>query len=149
MAKRSGLSKSTIGRIWWKFDLKPHTADSFKLSSDPLFIEKIIDVIGLYHDPREKAVVLCVDENRPDPPPPPGIPQVPEEDRQNVPAVLDIHVICDKPATGRRGRPLPIAREVQPTCNAEARDQGGDDQPPFRLMGGRIRESRARGAVRR
>jgi hypothetical protein len=62
MAQRSGLSKSTIGRIWRKFDLKPHLSDSFKLSSDPLFVEKVVDVVGLYHDPPDKAVVLCVDE---------------------------------------------------------------------------------------
>ncbi|MGW3467660.1 IS630 family transposase [Saccharopolyspora sp. NPDC000995] len=62
MAARSGLSKSTIGRIWRKFELKPHLADGFKLSSDPLFVEKVVDVVGLYHNPPEKAVVLCVDE---------------------------------------------------------------------------------------
>jgi len=62
MAKRSGLSKSTIGRIWKAFDLKPHRVDTFKLSTDPLFIEKVYDVIGLYVDPPESAVVLCVDE---------------------------------------------------------------------------------------
>ena len=62
MARRSGLSRSTIGRIWRKFDLKPHLTDGFKLSTDPLFIEKVVDVVGLYHNPPEKAVVLCVDE---------------------------------------------------------------------------------------
>jgi transposase len=62
MARRTGLSKSTIGRIWRKFDLKPHLQDSFKLSSDPFFVEKTVDVVGLYHNPPEKAVVLCVDE---------------------------------------------------------------------------------------
>lgn len=62
MAARSGLSKSTIGRIWSRFELKPHLADGFKLSSDPQFVEKVIDVVGLYHFPPEKAVVLCVDE---------------------------------------------------------------------------------------
>jgi transposase len=62
MARRSGLSKSTIGRIWKKFDLKPHLQDSFKLSTDPFFVEKVVDVVGLYHNPPEKAVVLCVDE---------------------------------------------------------------------------------------
>src|SRR6202011_3366327 len=59
---KSGLSKSTIGRIWRDFGLKPHQADTFKLSIDPLFVEKVVDVIGLYHNPPEKAVVLCVDE---------------------------------------------------------------------------------------
>ena len=62
MARHSGLSKSTIGRIWKKFDLKPHLQDSFKLSADPFFVEKVVDVVGLYHDPPDKAVVLCVDE---------------------------------------------------------------------------------------
>lgn len=62
MAKRSGLSRSTVGRIWKKFELKPHIQDGFKLSTDPLFVAKIVDVVGLYHNPPERAVVLCVDE---------------------------------------------------------------------------------------
>jgi transposase len=62
MAERSGLSKSTIGRIWRRFELKPHLSDGFKLSADPMFIEKVVDVVGLYHNPPERAVVLCVDE---------------------------------------------------------------------------------------
>ncbi|MEV0394971.1 IS630 family transposase [Polymorphospora rubra] len=62
MAQRSGLSKSTIGRIWRDFGLTPHRADTFKASTDPQFIEKVVDVVGLYHNPPERAVVLCVDE---------------------------------------------------------------------------------------
>ena len=62
MAERSGLSKSTIGRIWRKFDIKPHLTGTFKLSTDPLFVDKVVDVVGLYHHPPERAVVLCVDE---------------------------------------------------------------------------------------
>jgi len=62
MAEKSGLSKSTIGRIWRKFNLKPHQADTFKLSTDPLFMEKVVDVVGLYLDPPAGAVVLSVDE---------------------------------------------------------------------------------------
>jgi transposase len=62
MAERSGLSKSTIGRIWRKFELKPHRADTFKLSTDPLFVEKVYDVVGLYFNPPDGAVVLCADE---------------------------------------------------------------------------------------
>jgi transposase len=62
MAKRSGLSRTTIGRIWKAFELKPHRVDGFKLSTDPLFVEKVYDVVGLYLDPPESAVVLCVDE---------------------------------------------------------------------------------------
>ena len=62
MAERSGLSKSSIGRIWKAFELKPHRAESFKLSNDPLFVDKVFDVVGLYANPPEGAVVLCVDE---------------------------------------------------------------------------------------
>lgn len=62
MAERSGLSASTIGRIWRAFDLKPHRAETFKLSTDPLFVEKVYDVVGLYLNPPEAAVVLSVDE---------------------------------------------------------------------------------------
>jgi len=62
MAARSGLSKSTIGRIWRAFELKPHRTEGFKLSNDPLFVDKVFDVIGLYLNPPDAAVVLCVDE---------------------------------------------------------------------------------------
>ncbi|MER5891153.1 IS630 family transposase [Streptomyces sp. NPDC001941] len=62
MAARTGLSKSTVGRIWKRFDLKPHLQDAFKLSTDPQFVAKVVDVVGLYHNPPERAVVLCVDE---------------------------------------------------------------------------------------
>ena len=62
MAERTGLSKSTIGRIWRDFGLKPHRAEGFKLSTDPLLVEKVYDVVGLYLNPPEAAVVLSVDE---------------------------------------------------------------------------------------
>jgi len=53
MAERSGLSRSRIGRIWTTFDLKPHRTDGFTMSNDPLFVEKVYDVIGLYLNPRD------------------------------------------------------------------------------------------------
>jgi transposase len=62
MADRSGLSPSTIGRIWKAFELKPHRAEGFKLSNDPLFVDKVFDVVGLYLNPPEGAVVYSVDE---------------------------------------------------------------------------------------
>ncbi|MGH3321532.1 MAG: IS630 family transposase [Streptosporangiaceae bacterium] len=148
MAARSGLSKSTIGRIWKKFDLKPHISDGFKLPADPLFVEKVVDVVGLYHDPPDKAVVLCVDEksgtqaldrSQPVLPMMPGMPERRSHDYarhgttslfaafniedgtvisslhrrhravefkkflaridKNVPADLDIHLVCDNLAT--------------------------------------------------
>lgn len=62
MAKACGLSQSSVGRIWRAFALQPHRAETFKLSKDPLFIEKVRDIVGLYLDPPDKAMVLCVDE---------------------------------------------------------------------------------------
>ena len=62
MAARSGLSESTIGRIWRAFGLQPHRTETFKLSTDPLFVEKVYDIVGLYLNPPEAAVVLSVDE---------------------------------------------------------------------------------------
>lgn len=62
MAARCGLSQSTVARIWRAFGLQPHRTESFKLSKDPLFIEKVRDIVGLYLDPPDRALVLCVDE---------------------------------------------------------------------------------------
>jgi transposase len=62
MAAHSGVSESTVGRIWKAFRLQPHRAETFKLSTDPLFIDKVRDVVGLYLDPPERAIVLSVDE---------------------------------------------------------------------------------------
>jgi transposase len=62
MAARCGLSQSTVGRIWRAFGLQPHRTDTFKLSRDPLFIDKVRDIVGLYLDPPDRALVLCVDE---------------------------------------------------------------------------------------
>lgn len=62
MARASGLSVSTVQRVWRAFGLQPHRSKSFKLPTDPLFVEKVRDVVGLYVAPRSHAVVLCVDE---------------------------------------------------------------------------------------
>lgn len=62
MAEATGLSQSSISRIWRAFSLQPHRLDTFKLSSDPLFVSKVRDIVGLYMDPPDKALVLCVDE---------------------------------------------------------------------------------------
>jgi transposase len=62
MARASGLSRMTVSRIWKAFGLQPHRTESFKLSPDPLLIEKVRDIVGLYVNPPEHAVVLCVDE---------------------------------------------------------------------------------------
>jgi transposase len=62
MAKAAGLAPSTVQRIWKAFSLQPHRVETFKLSTDPLFVEKVRDIVGLYLSPPERAIVLCVDE---------------------------------------------------------------------------------------
>ena len=62
MAKAAGLSQTAVTRIWRAFELKPHLRETFKLSTDPFFVEKVRDVVGLYLNPPEKAIVLSVDE---------------------------------------------------------------------------------------
>jgi putative transposase len=62
MAKATGISKSTVQRVWSAFGLQPHRQESFRLSTGPFFIEKLRDIVGLYLNPPENAAVLCVDE---------------------------------------------------------------------------------------
>ncbi len=62
MAREVGLTQTAVSRIWRAFGLQPHRQDTFKLSKDPLFVDKVHDVVGLYLNPPERAVVLCVDE---------------------------------------------------------------------------------------
>ena len=62
MAEKQGVSRATVNRIWQSHNLQPHRSDRFKLSRDPKFLEKLTDVVGLYLNPPEKALVLCVDE---------------------------------------------------------------------------------------
>ncbi len=62
MAKNVGMSHSSIGRIWRAFGLQPHRTETVRLSQDPLLIEKVRDIVGLYMSPPANAVVLCIDE---------------------------------------------------------------------------------------
>ena len=62
LAEQVGLSQTTVSRIWRAFGLQPHRTETFKLSTDPLFVEKVRDVVGLYLHPPDRAIVLCVDE---------------------------------------------------------------------------------------
>jgi hypothetical protein len=93
MAQKTGLSQNAIVRIWRAFGLQPHRVENFKFSKDPQFIEKVRDIVGLYLNPPDRAIVLCVDEksqvqalNRTEPilPLAPGVPAhqspVPERD---------------------------------------------------------------------
>ena len=62
MARATGLSATTVHRIWGAFGLQPHRSETFKLSSDPHFVDKVRDIVGLYLDPPQRALVLCIDE---------------------------------------------------------------------------------------
>jgi transposase len=108
LAERVGVSASTVGRVWREANLKPHRSETFKYSNDPELVEKVTDVVGLYLDPPERAIVLSVDEktqvqalNRTQPMLPlrPGLPERHTHDYQrhgtvNLFAALDV-------ATGR------------------------------------------------
>jgi len=94
MAERAGVSKDTVRRIWHDLGLKPHRVETFKVSNDPRFTEKLIDVVGLYLNPPTKAVVLCMDEKS----------SIQALDRtqaslREVPWGLQIHLILDNYAT--------------------------------------------------
>ncbi|QNA75803.1 IS630 family transposase [Streptomyces sp. So13.3] len=148
MAKEMGLSQSSVSRIWRAFGLQPHRSQTFKLSTDPYFVDKVHDVVGLYLDPPERALVFCVDEksqiqaldrSQPVLPMMPGVPERATHDYvragtttlfaalevgtgkvigslhrrhraeefkkflikldKEVPAGLDVHLICDNYAT--------------------------------------------------
>ena len=62
LAARTGLSQSTVSRIWRAFGLRPHRSETFQLSNDPLLVDKVRDIVGLYMNPPHHAMVLCVDE---------------------------------------------------------------------------------------
>jgi transposase len=136
MAAQTGLSQSTIARMWKTFGLQPHRSEKFKLSTDPLFIEKVRDVVGLYMSPPENAIVLCVDEKsqiqaldrlQPIFPMRPGIPERQSHDytRHGVTSLFAAFNIADGKVIGalhRRHRHIEfraflrkIDREVDPT----------------------------------
>lgn len=62
MSKATHISPASVQRIWRAFGLKPHLEHTFKLSTDPAFVDKVQDIVGLYLNPPDKALVLCVDE---------------------------------------------------------------------------------------
>jgi transposase/transposase-like protein len=124
MAERSGLSKSTIGRIWKVFELKPHRADGFKLSTDPFFVEKVYDVVGLYLNPPESR--RCAQHGR----------KVPGSGAGPVPA----GVPDDARHAGEADPRLRPARNHDPVRGAEHRGRLGDLQPAPQAPGRRVQE---------
>ena len=85
MAEAMGISQTSVSQIWRAFGIKPHVVEEFKVSPDPQFIDKTRDVVGLYLNPPEAAVVICVDEKTPDPGPGPNRPD-PAADARHAPA---------------------------------------------------------------
>ena len=122
MARRCGMSQSAISRIWRAFALQPHRSETFKLSRDPLFIEKVRDIVGLYLNPPDRALVLCVDEKA----------QIQALDRTQPFAA---------PATGADRAPNPRLRTPR---HHLAVCRSGDGQ---RASGGRVSSPTSRGRV--
>ena len=110
MAAEVGLSQTVVARIWRAFGLQPHRSETFKLSTDPLFVEKVRDIIGLYLDPPDRALVLCVDEKS----------QIQALDRTAP-------ILPMRPGTAERAHPrLCPPRHLQPVRRAGRDDRQGD-----------------------
>ena len=112
MAKAAGVSQTAVSQIWRAFGLKPHLIDEYKVSPDPLFVDKVRDVAGLYLNPPEAAVVLCVDEKT----------QIQALDR--TAPILPL-----MPATPK-GRPTTAAATAPPTCSQPSRSPRARSSPP-------------------
>jgi transposase len=112
MAKNVGLSHTTIGRIWRTFGLKPHATKDFGLSNDPLLIEKVRDIVGLYMSPPDNAVVVCVEEVAD-----PGA-VASDADLANGPG-----------SSGAADTQLPAPWDNGPLCGARRQDREGCEPP--------------------
>ncbi len=119
MAKKMDISRDSVSPIWRAFGLKPHRADSFQISTDPHDVDKVRDVVGLYMSPPENALVLCVDEKKPDPglgTLPACLCDAPRQSRRTYARVLsprDRHLVCrpgceDRPCARKMLRPASI-----------------------------------------
>ena len=115
MARATGLSHATIGRIWRAFGLQPHRTETFKLSPDPWLVDKVRDIVGLYVNPPEHAVVFCVDEK----------PQIQALDR--TAPLLPMQ-------PGQAERRTTIAATARPRCSPRSTSR------PARSSVGRVRE---------
>ena len=130
MAREAGLSQTAVSRIWRAFGLQPHRQETFKLSSDPMFVDKVRDIVGLYMDPPLTAMVLCVDEKtqiqaldrtQPQLPLAPGLPARRTHDYERhgtttLFAALDIatgHVIGQTQRRHRSGEFLRFLRTIE------------------------------------
>jgi hypothetical protein len=124
MAAKTGLSPASVHRIWKTFELQPHRVETFKLSTDPLFVEKLRDVVGLYMAPPERAIELCVDEksqvqaiDRTGPifPMRPGVPE-----RQTTITFVTASRLCSRRSTLQRVRSSVLVTDDIGTKNSFA-----------------------------
>ena len=132
MAAATGLNQTAISKIWRTFGLQPHRVEHWKLSKDPLFIEKVRDVVGLYLDPPERAVVLCVDEKSQiqaldrTPPTLPMLPGTPAR-HARLQALRDLDAVRGAGRRDRQGHRLaapPPPRDRVQEVPADARPRG-------------------------
>jgi len=137
-AEAQGVSKSTVQRWFSLFEVKPYLSDSFKLFSDPLFIEKVRDVTGLYLNPSDNATVLCVDEksqiqalNRTRPALPPGL--------DSVPRWVARYRKTGRVAPGQGRRPPSVAAggAPGPGSRSDRQDAASDHSPASGASGSR------------
>ena len=146
MARASGLSVSTVQRIWRAFGLQPHRSETFKLSTDPDFVAKVRDVVGLYMAPPERALALCVDET-----------EAAERAKPDPGARPHPAVAAHAPRPGRTPQPrLHAPRHHGTVCRPRHRHRPGDRQvlcpaprgrvPPLPRQGGGQRARRPRRA---
>jgi hypothetical protein len=124
MAREVGLTQNAVLRIWQAFGLQPHRQEAWKLSKDPQFVGKVRDVVGLYLNPPERAVVLCVDEEESDP----GA----GSDRADP---------ADAPRRARACHPrLQALGHLEPVCRAGPHDRQGDRGVALPPPRGRVQE---------
>jgi transposase len=121
MAQRCGLSQTAISRIWRAFVLQPHRIETFKLSKDPLFIEKVRDIVGLYLHPPDKALVLCVDEKT----------QIQALDRSPCCRCARDSRNAERMTTHGMGRPRCSPRSTRRRARSSARSTSGNAPASF------------------
>ncbi len=152
MARRAGMSQTAVSRSWRAFGLRPHRVEMFKLSTDPAFVEKLRDVVGLYLNPPDRALVLCIDEKPQIQPAQPGAGSIPARAaarRQRRGTTTDRTGPADAPGADR----APYARLSavwydRPVCGPGHQGRHGHRPLPAKAswhrVSGRPRHDRAR-----
>ena len=117
MAAETGLSHTTIRRIWNAFGLQPHRSETFKLSTDPQFVDKVQDIVGLYLSPPNRAIVLCVDEK--------SQIQAPDREQPVLPLSADCFAIACRAMHGWRAGRIAMSTSRRPPHHGSTRSTAG------------------------